>query len=473
MQHNYKRVLEVSLFRSSVIITLFIAFLFSNSTPFLPKISAAVQGSQDLEPLQGYLEPAPVGMDVRYAWTLDGGRGENVRIIDIEIGWNLAHTDLVAATSNPFILVEGVDPQPQFNRDHGAAVLGEIIAANDGKGITGIAHQAQIGLLNPLTAANTLPHIADTIDMAIRRAQPGDIILIEDQSAKGPRLDPNTGRGLLPIEFEQDIFDAIKRATDAGLVVIEPAGNGAENLDDAIYQGRFNRNHDSGAIMVGAGFVPANFSTEGPDRTRTDESNYGARVDVQGWGRAIATCGYGDIKLGQGENNFYTTKFGGTSGASAMIAGAAAILQSIVKQRGLAPLTSIQMRRLLSTTGTAQAGNQNKSIGPRPNLRAAIAGLDVSADDPKITSAKYKPGAGKFIIEGENFTASESVIEINHVAVTKMKYPAEYILPNGITTLIMAKGDLGASLPVGVDIEITVFTPATGKRSPVFIYRRP
>jgi subtilisin family serine protease len=461
------------LFRFFFAIILLVAFLFSPGALFLSKSSAAAVQSQDLEPMQGYLDPAPVGMDVRYAWTLAGGRGENVRVIDIEVNWNLAHTDLVVATSNSFILVEGVDPQPQFNKDHGAAVLGEIIAAADGKGITGIAYQSQIGLLNPLTAGNPFPRIADAIDLAIRRSQPGDIILIEDQSVKGPRLDPNTGRGLLPIEFEQDIFDAIKRATDAGLVVIEPAGNGGENLDDGIYQGRFSRSHDSGAIMVGAGFVPANFSNEGADRTRTDESNYGARVDVQGWGRAIATCGYGDIKLGQGENNFYTAKFGGTSGASAMIAGAAAVLQSIVKQRGLAPLTSVQMRRLLATTGTPQAGNLNKLIGPRPNLRAAIAGLEVSGQDPKITLAKYKPGAGKFIIEGENFTAGESVIEINGVAVTKMKYPAEYVLPNGNTTLIMAKGDLNASLPVGVDIAITVFTPGTGRRSVAFTYRRP
>ncbi len=423
--------------------------------------------------MQGYLEPAPVGMDVRYAWTLAGGRGENVRIIDIEVNWNTVHTDLVTATSNSFIFVEGIASLPQFTKDHGAAVLGEIIAAADGKGVTGIAHQAQIGLINPLPAENQLSRIADAIDLAIRRSQAGDILLIEDQSARGPRLDPFTGRGLLPIEFEPDIFDAIKRATDAGLVVIEPAGNGGENLDDEVYRGVFHRNHDSGAIMVGAGFVPASFSDEGTDRARTDESNYGSRVDVQGWGRAIVTCGYGDIRLGQGQNNFYTAKFGATSGASAMVAGAAAVLQSIVKQRGLAPLTSIQMRSLLASTGTPQAGNLNKLIGPRPDLRAAVAGLEASGQDPKITSAKYKAGGGKFIIEGENFTAGDSVIEINGVAVLKMKYPAAYVLPNGSTTQILSKGDLSASLPVGVDVEITVFTPGRGKRSAPFLYRRP
>jgi serine protease len=459
--------------RFSLTLILLIAFLYAPAIPCFTRSAAAVQDSQNLEPMQGYLDAAPVGMDIRYAWTLDGGRGENVRIIDIEVSWNLAHSDLVAATANPFVFVEGIDPQPQFNKDHGAAVLGEIVAASDGKGITGIAYRSQLGLINPLTAGNALPKNADAIDLAVRRLQPGDIILIEDQSVRGPRLDPNTGHGLLPIEFEQDIFDAIKRATDAGIVVIEPAGNGGENLDDEIYQGRFSRNHDCGAILVGAGFVPLNFSNEGTDRARTDETNYGSRVDVQGWGRAIATCGYGDIRLGQGENNFYTAKFGGTSGASAMVAGAAAALQSIVKQRGLAPLTSIQMRRLLASSGTPQAGNTNKSIGPRPDLRAAIAALDANGQEPRIASAKYKAGAGKFIIEGENFTAFDSVIEINGARVAKMKYPEDFILPNGLTTYIMSKGDLSAQLPVGVDVAVTIFTPSTGRRSQSFIYRRP
>lgn len=458
------------MFRFFLTLVLVFPLLFPGIVAFS---STATQSADNLEHLQGYLDAAPAGMDVRYAWTLAGGRGENVRIIDIEVDWNLQHTDLVAATANPFFLVEGVDPQPQFNKDHGAAVLGEIVAAADGKGVTGIAYHSPIGLINPLTAVNQLPRVADAIDMAVRRLQTGDIILIEDQSARGPRLDPTTGRGLLPIEFETDIFEAIKRATDAGLVVIEPAGNGGENLDDEIYRGVFSRNHDSGAIVVGAGFVPASFSDEGADRAKTDESNYGARVDVQGWGRAIATCGYGDIRLGQGENNFYTAKFGGTSGASAMVAGAAALLQSIVKQRGLAPLTSIQMRRLLSSTGSPQTGNLNKPIGTRPDLRAAVAALESTGLDPKITSIKYKAGAGKFIVEGENFIAGDSIIEINRTAVTKMKYPAEYVLPNGNTTLIMAKGDLSASLPVGVDVSITVFTPSKSKRSDAFIYRRP
>lgn len=39
--------------------------------------------------------------------------------------------------------------------------------------------------------------------------------------------------------------------------MVEAAGNGAENLEDEIYQNKFNRSHrDSGAILLGAGAPP-------------------------------------------------------------------------------------------------------------------------------------------------------------------------------------------------------------------------
>lgn len=57
--------------------------------------------SPDLNPMsksQGYLNPAPMGIDARAAWLVTGGAGENVTIIDIEHGWNLGHEDLVSVS---------------------------------------------------------------------------------------------------------------------------------------------------------------------------------------------------------------------------------------------------------------------------------------------------------------------------------------------------------------------------------------
>lgn len=325
--------------------------------------------NQDLESSQGYLDIAPGGMDVDYAWSLNGGGGANVRIIDIEYNWNLNQTDLKAATSNLLVYIPGVDPDPTDDINHGTAVLGELVAANNGVGVTGIAYQARIGLINPQTS-NTLD-LPGAISKAAAFLDPGDVILIELQMI-GPRYNPQTGQGLVPVEFDSSVFGAIKRATQQGIVVIEPSTNGAENLDDPIYNGAFDRNQrDSGAIMVGAGKPPS-----GTDRTPIKESDYGSRVDVQGWGKSITTCGFGDVRLGKGQNNWYTKVFGGTSGAAAMVAGAAAVLESVIKGQASPPLSPSGLRQLLTSTGSVQTGNLGRHIGPRPNLRNAIAAFN-------------------------------------------------------------------------------------------------
>ena len=403
----------------------------------------------------------------RHAWGLEGGRGENVKIIDIEFNWNLTHNDLVHATADPFVLVRGIDPVPDFNLDHGTAVLGLLVAAPDGIGVTGIAHRAKVGLVNPLTQGTT-PRLAEAITFASRRLEAGDVMLIELQLIAGPHFNTQNGAGLVPVEYEPDVFQAIKDATSRGIVVVEASANGFENLDDPVYQGAFDRNRrDSGAIIVGAGMPPAGIYGAGPDRVRTEESNYGSRVDVQGWGRFITTCGYGDLRREQGVNNWYTINFGFTSGAAAMVAGAAALIQSIVKARGQAPIPPTQLRRLLTQTGTPQAGDTSQPIGPRPNLRAALAALDSQGqdNDPKITAVKYKKGAGKLIVDGENFLPNDSVIEIDGTAIPRHKYPSVYFLPGGLTSRVMSKGNVSGLLPAGSEVSVTVFTPSTARRS--------
>ena len=42
--------------------------------------------SPDLQHLQGYLDPAPAGVDARHGWTIAGGRGDGVKVVDVEGG---------------------------------------------------------------------------------------------------------------------------------------------------------------------------------------------------------------------------------------------------------------------------------------------------------------------------------------------------------------------------------------------------
>jgi subtilisin family serine protease len=155
--------------------------------------------------------------------------------------------------------------------------------------------------------------------------------------------------------------------------VIEAAGNGGENLDHSAYKRKFDRSRrDSGAIMVGAGGPPREGFT---DRERLDFSNYGGRVDVQGWGRMVATLDYGDLQQCAGDDRHYTGQFSGTSSASPIVAGAAVLLQSVATAKGKR-LTPLEIRRVLAQTGSPQVNPDGENIGPRPDLARALPAIE-------------------------------------------------------------------------------------------------
>ncbi len=53
-----------------------------------------ITGNDPLSHEQTYLDEAPTGIDARYAWTVPGGDGKNLRLADVEWGWNHDHEDL-------------------------------------------------------------------------------------------------------------------------------------------------------------------------------------------------------------------------------------------------------------------------------------------------------------------------------------------------------------------------------------------
>lgn len=310
-------------------------------------------------PQQGYLDAAPGGINAPIAWRERGGRGSAVWFADIEGAWNAKHEDL------PTDRIHAIG-RPMSGRDwemHGTAVLGEVVSRDNDLGMLGIA--PDVGRV--VTSSITDVPAATAIDLAQAVLRPGDVLLIE-LHAIGPR-----GR-FLPMEYWDDVFDAIKTATARGVVVIEAAGNGAEDLDHEAYKGKLDRRvRDSGAIMVGAGAPALKGWT---DRSRLDFSNFGSRVDVQGWGRMVATDDYGDLQGCDATGRKYTNTFAGTSSASPVVAGAALLVESIFKtERGYA-IAPADLRRVLSETGSPQTdgphGSAKQRIGPRPDLARAI-----------------------------------------------------------------------------------------------------
>ncbi len=212
-------------------------------------------------------------------------------------------------------------------RNHGTAVLGEIIGHKNGYGITGIANEAKARMVSIF--GNTT---ANAINIAASNLSRGDIILIE-LHAPGPDsgavCECNCGQfEFIAMEFWQDNFDAIQAATANGIIVVEAAGNGSMNLDNAIYGGNSDRGvRDSGAILIGA-------ATSSVPHNPTCWTNFGNRIDSYGWGENVRTTGYGDLFNGGGDTNqYYTSFFSGTSSASPIVVGAAASLQGYVRAK--------------------------------------------------------------------------------------------------------------------------------------------
>ena len=338
----------------------------------------------DFNAREGYLDMAPGGIDARFAWTKPGGRGDNVRVIDLEWGWNFSHEDLLANSGG---LLDGSNAA---DTDHGTAVIGVIGGDNNAMGVLGIAPNARVSSIsfNGNSSAQAIRKAAD-------RLLPGDVILLEIHRP-GPRATGSGQMGYIGIEWWPDDFAAILYATSRGIIVVEAAGNGFQNLDDPIYSTRpagfpagwrnpFNRaNPQCGAILVGAGAPPpgTHGRNHGADRSRLDFSNYGSAVDVQGWGREVTTTGrsWGVADLHNGGGNaWYTDQFSGTSSASPIVVGAVAAMQGWLRAAGKPLLTPVGARDALRATGSPQQNEPGRPasqrIGNRPNLRALHARL--------------------------------------------------------------------------------------------------
>lgn len=368
--------------------------VYLNEMPAVPIAAPSV--TPDFGARQGYLDAAPVGIDARHAWTLPGGGGAGVRIIDIEGAWRFTHEDL---TQNQGGVVGGASIAHLGWRNHGTAVIGEFSGDRNGLGVTGICPDAGVSAISVFPSIGS----AAAIRLAADRLGPGDVLLIE-LHRPGPRLafaDRPDQRGFIAVEWWPDDYSAIRYAVGKGIVVVEAAGNGAENLDDPLYdinpssphgpfpswwRNPFRRSPlDSGAIVVGAGAPPpgTHGRSHGPDRSRLDFSNHGALVDAQGWGREVTTCGYGDLQGGPNEDLWYTDQFSGTSSASPIVVGALGCVQGILRARGRAPLDPAQARSLLRSTGSPQqAGPQapvSQRIGNRPDVREMVARVSPQA----------------------------------------------------------------------------------------------
>jgi len=359
---------------------------------------------------QGYLDPAPGGLDVAWARGQLGGRGEGLQVGDVEYAWNLkglfgetaSHEDILGVGKKAAVGDASGWSDPGGGMDHGTACAGILVADEDAFGITGLAPAARLRVRGALDSGGL--NIAAAIVAAARALAPGDVLLVEMQNF-GPNYDPgyngNAQFGMVPVEYYLAEYAAIRLATARCIQVVEAAGNGEQDLDDtsppyghSTYPSRFDpRVRHSGAVLVGAGTAAA-------PHLRMWFSNHGERIGAYAWGEQVVTLGYGDLFAGDPNapdaDQYYTETFAGTSSASAIVAGAAAILGSAHAQLHQASWPPRAFETFLRSSGTDTSQLYQEEIGRQPDL---LDQLEIAGMGPRPALVFTDEGSGFYVLD--------------------------------------------------------------------------
>lgn len=339
-----------------------------------------------LKPPATAAPPAPQGaIDAEFAWTQPGGTGTDQKIVDLERGAKLDQEDIVGRNIGPQL--HGINNPDFFDQLHGAQVLCIVAAMDNAKGVIGIAHGVQevkytcqvIDAAGHVDRPNAV--LAAINHFTLPGEDPvGRVLLLEVEL--GPTNDPisltdvngNQWNGM-PMETALADYDAIRLATGLGITVVEAAGNGNNDLDTFQQSGsgqfvlrRPGGRVDSGAIMVGGS--TSDFPYQRLDMGFAGGSCFGSRLDCFAWAENVMTY----------QNFFgfetYTSDFDGTSAASAIVAGAALLVQGIAQVKLGHRLDAEELRALLADTapgGNTRSNNPSVDrIGVMPNLKHII-----------------------------------------------------------------------------------------------------
>jgi hypothetical protein len=346
------------------------AFAESRTTPTASRArDQAAPATPDLTGRQAYREDGGNGFGFDAVASVPGIRGEGIRVVDIENGWNVDHEDLGRLRA-PGVLVPGSHTvRSGGETQHGAATIGILAADDNGFGVTGLVTDADIGISTTRDPATDEFLLDRSLARAVATLEAGDVILLETSIGGRPEPGSSVVGDLVPVELDRAVYDQIVLATSLGIHVVEAAANGGTDLDAPRYGTTFpDGRPDSGAIMVGGG----GSGLPGCSPARVPLENFGRRVDVHGWAECVVTAGYGDLHGERSGNDAYTARYGGTSAGSALVAAAVAALAGAHRSATGRPVAPSVLRAHLVASGEPQDGPAAMRIGPRPDLARAL-----------------------------------------------------------------------------------------------------
>lgn len=271
------------------------------------------------------------------AWALSAS-GNGVVVADIDWGFDLTHPDLAHTQLSHNMFTGSPNVSDGNLLFHGNGVLGLVGAAINGQGMVGIAYGASLWAIQAGTGAINSPVVEPEFWV-------GAINFVRTTPARGRKviiLELQTA-GYSNAESILTINREIILAINDGIVVCVPAGNGNRSLDAGLDDGNVAIT-ETGSIVVGA----TRFDAEKNIRAGF---NGGDRVTVYAPGDSESdlTCGI---------RGRYRDHFGGTSSATAKVAGVVALM--LEKNNRLTPQ---DVRTILRGSQKRAVDEDNNEVG--------------------------------------------------------------------------------------------------------------
>ena len=319
------------------------------------------------DPLVG---PLPIGdfqwyiqrCKVDKAWDL-GCTGEGVVIAVLDSGFQTKHPEIEHRFNRDrsFNTVTGNNELSEIggNLRHGTKTVGQVGAAADGTGMAGIAHHAELWLIevgapsptaldplvDPLAWVTAIGKVIDFILSESRKV----VVLIEGQTAK---LGNITQIGM--------IREAILSAIAHGAVVCVAAGNGKHEVSTADCEDSQEEPCQGDPFKPAGIIVGATDINDLPYQDGSEGTNFGEAVTLSAPGDPNR-----DLTCSDNLASLFTSSFGATSGAAAKVAGAIALmLQANPKLR------HVDVEQILRSTG--EIINSPEPIGKLLDCEEAV-----------------------------------------------------------------------------------------------------
>ena len=237
----------------------------------------------------------------------DGTNGTGVVVAVVDWGFNVNHIEFQNKIQYKYNAAQdNNDLSSGPSKWHGTASLGLVGAGDNDEGMLGFAAGAELWAIQGQDSGGNLDNRcwARAIEKARTKDSNGKrkVILIEASTTRG-----------FNVESSMTLREPIKAAINDNCVVCVPAGNLGVNAGKTPSNASIP---ETGSILVGA----TQYSSETSEIKR-GISNWGSRIVVSAPGDAAT-----DVTTCDCDIDSYRNEFGGTSGATAKVAGAMALV---------------------------------------------------------------------------------------------------------------------------------------------------